>query len=100
MTHVTLTRGDAVRLTERFAAALCRSPKARVDWKARRGIVAWTNRSIVAVAWGGRKSIDPLPHAAVRKIQPVTQPCPGCDGHECDDGCQYPGAAVSTSSTT
>lgn len=20
-------------------------------------------------------------------------PCPGCDGHECDDGCQYPGAA-------
>ncbi len=19
-------------------------------------------------------------------------PCPGCDGHECDDGCQYPGA--------
>lgn len=20
--------------------------------------------------------------------------CPGCDGHECDDGCQYPGAAA------
>ncbi len=19
-------------------------------------------------------------------------PCPGCDGHECDAGCQYPGA--------
>jgi len=21
--------------------------------------------------------------------------CAGCDGHECDKGCQYPGAAVS-----
>lgn len=20
-------------------------------------------------------------------------PCPGCDGHECDDGCQYPGVS-------
>ena len=22
-------------------------------------------------------------------------PCPGCDGHECDDGCRYPGAQSS-----
>jgi flagellin-specific chaperone FliS len=21
-------------------------------------------------------------------------PCPGCDGHECDDGCQYPGVVT------
>ena len=20
------------------------------------------------------------------------EPCPGCDGHECDNGCAYPGA--------
>lgn len=23
---------------------------------------------------------------------PQRVPCPGCDGYECDDGCQYPGA--------
>lgn len=21
-------------------------------------------------------------------------PCPGCDGHECDNGCAYPGASI------
>ena len=26
-------------------------------------------------------------------IRERTSPCPGCDGHECDDGCQYPGVA-------
>ncbi len=25
-----------------------------------------------------------------------TTPCPGCDGHECDDGCAYPGAVQTT----
>jgi len=23
---------------------------------------------------------------------PQLSPCAGCDGHECDKGCQYPGA--------
>jgi len=23
------------------------------------------------------------------------EPCPGCDGHDCDEGCQYPAAAPS-----
>jgi hypothetical protein len=29
---------------------------------------------------------------AAQPAAPVREPCPGCDGHECDDGCQYPGA--------
>lgn len=28
------------------------------------------------------------------------EPCPGCDGHECDDGCQYPGASPSPQPVT
>lgn len=27
-------------------------------------------------------------------------PCPGCDGHECDNGCQYPGASPSPQPVT
>lgn len=32
-------------------------------------------------------SLGPAHISHPRKI-----PCPGCDGHECDDGCNYPGA--------
>jgi hypothetical protein len=32
-------------------------------------------------------------------VKPFT-PCPGCDGHECDDGCRYPGAISSTTDKT
>ena len=28
--------------------------------------------------------------------RPALQPCPGCDGHECDERCAYPGAALSS----
>jgi hypothetical protein len=29
--------------------------------------------------------------SGIRERKP---PCPGCDGHECDAGCQYPGVKV------
>lgn len=28
---------------------------------------------------------------AIARVGKRTVPCPGCDGHECDEGCQYPG---------
>jgi hypothetical protein len=30
---------------------------------------------------------------ALAKALPGSQPCPGCDGHDCDNGCAYPGAS-------
>lgn len=30
--------------------------------------------------------------AIVAALRACRQPCPGCDGHECEDGCAYPGA--------
>lgn len=26
-------------------------------------------------------------------VELAKAPCSGCDGHECDNGCQYPGVA-------
>jgi hypothetical protein len=33
---------------------------------------------------------------AALAVPSTHQPCPGCDGHECDKGCAYPGAISST----
>ncbi len=55
------------------------------DWKKR--IVA-TNPQYVAN--NGPENFAPLYVGAAQ----AATPCPGCDGHECDDGCKYPGAKI------
>jgi hypothetical protein len=70
---------------------------------------AWITqeREIEAREECARRGLDPDDYAAdgilvwmvvdKEKIpsKPDRIPCPGCDGHECDDGCQYPGASKS-----
>jgi hypothetical protein len=62
-------RGKPVKLTDRYAAALNKSPRTRINWRKRRGVVAWVNSSSVAVVWDGRRSIDILPHKAVEMVE-------------------------------
>lgn len=37
-----------------------------------------------------------LARAALSSKDTARHPCDGCDGHECDDGCAYPGATSDT----
>lgn len=39
---------------------------------------------------GAQKCAD----AILAARRPRFKPCDGCDGHECDNGCAYPGAAA------
>lgn len=60
-------RGDRVKLTDRYADALNRALKAKLDWRARRGSVARCSSSDVYVAWDGRNSLDAIPIKGVEK---------------------------------
>jgi len=52
-------RGDHVKLTARYANALCNSIKTKhVDWRGRRGVVRACNATQVAIMWPGRTSPD------------------------------------------
>lgn len=55
---------------------------------------AWANGYNTAIAVFGALQLPRSDDAAQRG------PCPGCDGHECDDGCNYPGAQSSPPSNT
>jgi hypothetical protein len=62
-----------------------------------------TQEDIARVIWsrfapGHRESWEDETHKAeymdtAKQIMSLGAPCVGCDGHECDDGCAYPGAA-------
>jgi hypothetical protein len=62
-----MTPGEPVKLTDRYASVLCRSPKCKVDWRTRRGVVSWVNDRSVAIFWDGRKTLDIIPRQAVEK---------------------------------
>jgi hypothetical protein len=68
MSEVPFTRGEPVKLTERYAETLCRMPKVRVDWKSRRGIVHRCSDSEVYIRWDGLKSLEAVPFKAVERI--------------------------------
>ena len=57
--------GDVVKLTHRFALVLMRTPRCRVDWVARRGLVKWANNQSVYIVWDGRSSGDLVPLGGV-----------------------------------
>jgi hypothetical protein len=61
------SRGDRVKLTDRYADALNRALKTKIDWRARRGSVARCNEADVYVAWDGRESLDSIPIKGVEK---------------------------------
>jgi hypothetical protein len=64
---VSFEPGESVRMTDRYAAVLCRSRRNKVDWRARRGVVNWANPNQVAITWEGRTSVDVLPLRAIEK---------------------------------
>jgi hypothetical protein len=57
--------GDSVKLTNRFAAVLSSTPRAKHDWKKRRGVIRKCNSKIAYVVWDGTRSMDPLPVSVV-----------------------------------
>jgi hypothetical protein len=64
-------KGDAVKLTDRFARTLMASTRHGrygVDWLKRRGVVFHVNTHNVLVLWQSTKSPDNLPVGAVEKI--------------------------------
>lgn len=61
-------RGAVVKLTDRYAAALCSSPKNRIDWMTRRGIVKSCGKHDVGISWPGRASLDQVPIKAVEQV--------------------------------
>jgi hypothetical protein len=52
------SRGDQVRMTERYAIALMKCPGCKIDWVHRRGTVRACNRTTVTVLWPGRSSVE------------------------------------------
>lgn len=61
--------GAVVKLTSRYAEALCKSKKNKIDWHSRRGVVGWCGKNSVAIAWPGRQSLDQLPFKAVELVE-------------------------------
>lgn len=62
------TRGDLVRLTEKYAGTLLRGHRRKkIDWRSRRGVVERCSSSEVYVAWEGRRSLDAIPIRGVEK---------------------------------
>jgi hypothetical protein len=54
-----LTSGAPVKLKDGYARALMRcSRHKKVDWVARRGIVAWMNQRQVMIKWSDRRTLD------------------------------------------
>ena len=53
--------GDQVKLTDRYAAALCKRPCNYVDWRTRRGIAKVCKGTSIGIIWPGRKSPDWVP---------------------------------------
>lgn len=60
-------KGDSVKLKDRYADALCQSPKNRVNWRDRVGTVARCGALYVGVRWPGRTSVDQIPIQGVEK---------------------------------
>ncbi len=63
-------------------------------WDALRKIAAMDPKGIRADDLGRAARIA---RDAIARVGKRTVPCPGCDGHECDEGCQYPGAVGGSS---
>jgi len=61
MTYLPFIRGDRVKLTDRYADALNRSLKAKLDWRIRRGVVWRCSASDVYITWDGRATLDSIP---------------------------------------
>jgi hypothetical protein len=61
--------GARVKLTDRYAQALCKAKKNKIDWLTRRGVVGWCGKDAVAIAWPGRQSLDMIPIKAVELAQ-------------------------------
>jgi hypothetical protein len=61
-------RGDDVKLTDNYAMALNGSPKARINWLGRRGIVKWSNPDTVSIIWDGTKAQQTVPARGVEKV--------------------------------
>ena len=57
--------GERVKVTRRFANALLKRPRKRIDWHTRRGVVVRCNANHVAITWEGRKSLEFLPLKAI-----------------------------------
>lgn len=60
--------GDVVKLTHRYATTLMKSPKCRIDWSARRGLVKSVNSRCVYIVWDGCLSGETLPLGGVEVI--------------------------------
>ena len=65
--NLAFRKGDAVKLKDRYAEALCQSPKSKINWRDRRGIVARCGDNYVDVVWPGRRSFDQIPVNGVEK---------------------------------
>lgn len=61
-------KGDAVKLTTRFATVLNARPKNHADWLKRTGVVRSINNYNVLVIWDGVNTQETLPIKAVELI--------------------------------
>lgn len=64
---MTFTRGDPVKLTDRFASVLVRRMKNKIDWHKRRGVFSSGNEDLVLIRWDGCKSCEQLPIKAIER---------------------------------
>jgi hypothetical protein len=63
---VAFDRGARVRLSEKYALALMRRQKNRINWVARRGVVIrCSKKGEVYIVWDGCRSADAVPLRAV-----------------------------------
>ena len=65
-----MKRGDRVRLTDKVAQSLMRSPHRRINWYLRRGVVVRISTHRVAVLWDGNATLDLWPREAVVEVTP------------------------------
>jgi len=61
-------KGEPVKLTDKYARALNMSPKTRVNWLVRRGVVKWSNSDTVSIIWDGTKAQQQVPSRGVERI--------------------------------
>jgi hypothetical protein len=86
------SRQDCCDLTASVPCADCPLPNKRKPdaWQIRDKHGRWIT---LPGDWQESENIEGREYRPLYALQ-KNNPCPGCDGHECDNGCAYPGAVT------